>query len=82
MLKKQTERRVEVSKHNNDDGFRWYHAIFIWMILGPLFLIAIAPTMFFKGWPIVFMILSVVAGVFLVLYVPDGKKKTNKTEEG
>lgn len=70
-----------MSKHDNDDGFRWYHALFVWMIILPLFLLAIAPSLFFKGWPIVFMILSIVAGVFLVLYVPDGKKK-DKSKEG
>ncbi len=67
-----------MSKHDSDDGFRWYHGIFVWMIILPVFLIAIAPQTFFVGWPIIIMILSAVAGVLLVLYVPEGKKKSKE----
>jgi RsiW-degrading membrane proteinase PrsW (M82 family) len=71
-----------MSKYDTDDGFRWYHALFVWMILLPLFSLAVFPPLFFKGWPIIIVVGIALLGVFLVLKVPPGKKKTNNDLEG
>jgi RsiW-degrading membrane proteinase PrsW (M82 family) len=71
-----------MTKYDTDDGFRWYHAIFVWMIIIPFLSLAIFPPLFFSGWPIVIVVGTALIGLFLVLKVPPGKVKTKNDLEG
>ncbi|PLR84667.1 hypothetical protein CVD25_01130 [Bacillus canaveralius] len=72
---------MKLAKNNGsfDDGFRWYHLIFMYMILLPLFLIAILPLSVFSGLAFLTCLASIGIGVFLVWKVPP--KYKNKSRE-
>jgi hypothetical protein len=61
-----------------DDGFRWYHGIFVWMIILPVFLIAIVPDGAWHPFIVGGFIISAITGVILILKVPPGKRKSKK----
>jgi uncharacterized membrane protein len=65
-------------KDSFDDGLRWYHVLFAWMIIVPFFLIAIVPEGFWTIQVILLFFIIGISGLVLIIKTPLKNKKKNQ----